>query len=118
MLPKEDKMSPDEMRPIAEEEVPKEVEQVSGQAIEPAQEERTIVENESPKEQDVPKEQDMHLTKEMFITQLQQLIERAKAAGLHPIQTMAKAYVKQGTTILEGLLSSLENENTSKKKRK
>ena len=79
---------------------------------------RTVAEDDVPKEQDASKEQDMLLTKEMFVTQIRQIIERARAAGLSPIRMMAKAYVKQGTTILEGLLSSLENENTSKKKKK
>jgi len=87
-------MLPDENRSIAEEEVPKEVEQVSGQAI----------------------EQDAPLSKEVFVAQVQQLVERARAAGLHPLQAMAKTYVKQGMSIIEGLLSSLENANSPKKK--
>ena len=61
-------------------------------------------------------EQDAPLTKEEFTTSLQRLIERARAAGLHPIHTMAKTYAKQGMTILEGLLASLENANSEKKK--
>ncbi len=90
-------MLPDENRTITENEVPKEVAQVSAQAIEPAQ--------------------DAPLTKEMFAAQMQQLTERARAAGLNPIHTMAKTYIKQGMTIIEGLLASLENEGSSKKKK-
>ena len=69
----------------------------------------TIAENEAQTE-------DAPLTKEMFSANLQQLIERARAAGLNPIQTMAKTYVKQGMAILEGLLASLESDDNSKKK--
>ena len=92
-------MPPDETPPIAEEEAPKE--------------------QDVPKEQDAPKEeeQDMLLTKEMFVTQIHRLTERARAAGLSPLKMMAKAYLKQGTAIFEGLLSSLENETPTKKKK-
>ncbi len=89
----------DEREPSkAESEAPKEVEQAPGQAIEPAQE-------------------DAPLTKEQFAAQMQQLIERARAAGLNPIHTMAKTYVERGRAVLEGLLASLENEDISKKKK-
>ena len=80
-------MSPDEQRPIAENEVPEEV------------------------------EQDAPLTKEAFAAQIQRLAERARAAGFNPIRAMAQTYAKQGLAIVEGLLVALENENNSKKKK-
>ena len=73
-------------------------------------EKRPIAENEVPKE-DVP------LTKEQFATQLQRLTERARAAGLNPLKAMAQTYARQGRAILEGILASLENEESSKKKK-
>jgi hypothetical protein len=78
-----------------------------------------LVENEAPKEQ-VPGQaiepQEAPLTKEMFSAQMQRLTERAKAAGLNPIQTLAKTYVKQGMVIIEALLASLEEDRSKKKK--
>ena len=82
----------------------------------------TEAENEVPKEVDVeneaPKEvgQDAPLTKEEFAAQMQRLTERARAAGLNPIQTMVHTYAKRGMSIIEGLLASLENEDGPKKK--
>ena len=65
-------------------------------------------------------EQDAPLTKEEFTAQLQRLTERAKAAGLHPIRTMAHTYAKQGMSIGRGILAAimdgLEGDDGSKKK--
>lgn len=83
-------MSPDEKRPIAENEAPKEVEQVS--------------------------EQDTPLTQEEFEAQMQRLTERAKAAGLNPIQTMLHSYASRGRAIINSLLGALENADSAKKK--
>ena len=92
MLPDEDrpKRPKRQRRPIAESE------QVSVQAVEPAE--------VAP------------LTKEAFSAQIQRLTERAKAAGWSPLHAMAQAYVKRGMAVIEGLLSALENEGSSKKK--
>ena len=68
-----------------------------------------IAENEVPKE-------DAPLTKEEFAAQMQRLTERARAAGLQPLKTLANTYLRQGMTILEGFLASLENADISKKK--
>ncbi len=73
-------------------------------------ENRPIAENEETKEGGVP------LTKEDFAAQMKQLTERARAAGLNPIQTMARTYIKQGMAIIEGLLTSLESNDSPKKK--
>lgn len=62
-------------------------------------------------------EEDAPLTKEEFAAQMHLLTERARAAGLNPIQTMAQSYVRQGMVILDGLLASLENNASSEKKK-
>ena len=85
-------MSPDKKRLLAKKEAPQEVEQVSEQAIELAQ--------------------DAPITKEIFEAQVQRLIERARAAGLNPVRTLARTYAKRGLAILDGLLSALENERS------
>ena len=71
-----------------------------------------IVENETPKEvgQDTP------LTQEEFEAQMQRLTERAKAAGLNPIQTMLHSYASRGRAIINSLLGALENADSAKKK--
>lgn len=74
------------------------VEQVSGQAVEPAL--------------------DSLLTKEMFSYQAHQLVQHARAAGLHPLRILLDSYKKRAATVFESLLDSLENEDVSKKKRK
>ncbi len=68
---------------------------------------RPIAEDEAP--------QDAPLTQEEFEAQMQQLTERARADGLKPIKVMAKTYVKQGISILEGFLDSLEAGSSKKK---
>lgn len=87
----------DEKRPIAENEAPKDVEQVSEQAVEPAQ--------------DVPL-----ITKEEFAAQMQRLAERARAAGLNPIRALAQTYIKQGVVMLDSILGALENRASPRKK--
>lgn len=77
-------------------------------------EEHPIAENEAPKED----EMNGPLTKEQFFEQMRQLTERARAAGLNPVQTMARTYIKHGMAIIEGLLASLENVDTTKKTKK
>mgnify|MGYP001579455470 CR=1 FL=1 len=62
-------------------------------------------------------DQDTPLTQEQFAAQMQRLAERARAAGLNPLQTMAQTYARRGMAILEGLLASLESDDSSKKKR-
>ena len=94
-------MSPDEKRPIAENEAPKEVEQVPVQAIESAS-----------------GGEDAPLTKEAFSAEMDRLAERARAAGLNPIRAMAQTYARQGLAIVEGLLVALEHKDTAKKKEK
>ena len=60
--------------------------------------------------------QEAPLTKEEFAAQMQRLTERARAAGLNPIQTMVKTYANLGMAMLNGILSSLESDDSSKKK--
>ena len=61
-------------------------------------------------------EQDAPLTKEQFAAQMQRLNERARAAGLKPLQLMAQTYAKLGMAMLEGVLASLESDDSPKKK--
>lgn len=60
---------------------------------------------------------DVPLTKEQLVEQIHQLTERARAAGLHPIKTLIQTYTRQARATLEGILASLDNEGSSKKKR-
>ena len=62
---------------------------------------RPIAENEVPKVDD-----------------LQHLVERAKAAWLNPLRTLAETYVSRVRAIAEGVLDSLENNEDSPKKKK
>ena len=55
------------------------------------------------------------MTQEEFAVQMAQLTDRARAAGLRPIQAMLAAYVKQGMNVLDKLLEGLEPANSSKK---
>jgi len=50
-----------------------------------------------------------------FVESLVELKDRAKAAGLRPIQNMVTSYINQGLSMVDGLLESLEG---SKKKDK
>jgi len=56
------------------------------------------------------------MTQEEFSAQMAQLTDRARAAGLRPIQAMLTTYVKQGMTMLDKLLEGLEPVDSSKKK--
>ena len=80
-----------------------------------------IAKNEAPKAESSRNgevEQDAPLTKEAFFAQMQRLTERARAAGLKPLHAMAQTYARRGMAILDGLLASLENDGSSKKKEK
>lgn len=48
------------------------------------------------------------LTSEGFVTAFDQLRERAKAAGLHPVRVMFSDYAQRGMAILNGLLDALD----------
>ena len=85
-------MSPEKKHPMAENEVPKKVESV-------------------------PDEQAAPLTKEEFAAQMAQLTERARAAGLRPLQVMAQSYARQGMTLLDKLLEGLAPDAASPKKK-
>ena len=80
-----------------------------------------IAKNEAPKAESSRNgevEQDGPLTKEAFSAQLQRLTESARDAGLKPLQTMAQTYARRVMAMIEGLLSSLEHDDSSKKKEK
>ena len=60
--------------------------------------------------------QDAPLTQEEYAAQLQQLTDRARAAGLQPLQILAHTYIRQGMTMLESFMASLESNDSPKKK--
>ena len=75
----------------------------------------TIAENEA---------QDAPLTQEEYDAQMLSLNERARAAGLNPMQALAHTYVRQGAATvrqgvakIEDFLMSLEGNDNSKKKK-
>lgn len=70
--------------------------------------------SEAPKEKEA---QDLPLTSQDFIAALDKLVERAKAAGVRPLQVMAATYAKKSMDILDSFLGALE-EGDGKKKRK
>lgn len=48
------------------------------------------------------------LTREEFAAKLEALSARAKAAGMSPLQEMARSYAERGLKVLDSLLSGLE----------
>ena len=46
-----------------------------------------------------------------FVESLGELKDKAKAAGLRPIQNMVTSYISQGLAMVDGLLESLEGKN-------
>ena len=55
------------------------------------------------------------LTTDEFTAQFNRLADRARAAGIRPLLTMDRAYVRQGMAIIESLLQSLDEGNSKKK---
>ena len=56
------------------------------------------------------------LTSEEFAKALDQLVTRARAAGIRPLQVMAATYLKQGMDMLDGVLGALEGSSQKKEK--
>ena len=48
------------------------------------------------------------LTPTEFVESLAELKDKAKAAGIRPIQNMVTSYLSQGLAMVDGLLESLE----------
>jgi len=48
------------------------------------------------------------MSAEEFTVALDQLVQRAKAAGVRPLQVMVRSYLKQGVAVIDGVLGSLE----------
>ena len=69
--------------------------------------EEYAVADEKPKEE-TKEEQVLPLTSEEFGSALADLIERARAAGMRPLQIMAATYMKQSIAMVDGLLAALE----------
>ena len=80
-------------------------------------------------EQDAPVEDEVTVEKEPLLTiegqdgispselveSLAELKDRAKAAGLRPIQNMVTSYISQGLSMVDGLLESLEGKKKKDK---
>ena len=56
------------------------------------------------------------MTQEQFSAQMTELTERARAAGLRPIQTMVTTYLKFGVAMLDKVMEGLEPANSPTKK--
>lgn len=48
------------------------------------------------------------MSAEEFTVALDQLVQRAKVAGVRPLQVMVRSYLKQGVAVIDGVLGSLE----------
>jgi hypothetical protein len=73
--------------------------------------EKPVVEKKDEEEKD----EEASLTAEQFSATLAELVTRARAAGLRPVQMMISSYVKQGMSVMDGLLSALEGITQKKK---
>jgi len=82
------------------------------------------VEQDAPVEDEVTVEEKTVLTVEgqdgispsELVESLAELKDRAKAAGLRPIQNMVTSYISQGLSMVDGLLESLEGSKKKKDK--
>ena len=48
------------------------------------------------------------IDRDELATKLDELVTRARAAGISPLQALMKSYAKRGMAVIEGLLSALE----------
>ena len=72
---------------------------------------------ETPDEEASVVEERQPLTSEQFSAGLTTLVTRAKTAGLRPIRMMATTYLAQGLSMIDGLLSALDESDQKKKKK-
>mgnify|MGYP001585301887 CR=1 FL=1 len=70
--------------------------------------ERAVAEEATEQAQAAP------VTREELTAKLEQLSARARAAGMSPLQMMARSYAERGMKVLDGLLSALEEDVTKK----
>ena len=56
------------------------------------------------------------ITPTELVESLTELKDRAKAAGLRPVQNMVTSYISQGLAMVDGLLESLEGSKKKKDK--
>ena len=57
------------------------------------------------------------MTGQEFRDALDALFERAKAAGVKPIQEMARAYARKGLEVFDRMMVALEDDTEGKKKK-
>ena len=69
---------------------------------------------EAPKKKDA----DIPITAQEFQDALDTLFERAKAAGLRPIQVMGRTYARKGLEVFDRMLAALEGDDEKEKKKK
>lgn len=73
-----------------------------------------MTENEAPKDAAGVKEETpvaleaAPLTREELAAKFEQLAARARAAGMSPLQELARSYVERGMKVVDGFLSALE----------
>jgi len=75
----------------------------------------TVV-NPPPPEEEPPSKSPLipSMTVNDYNTSLNELRERAKAAGLRPMHIMLSSYLSQGLSIVDGLLEALEGKKNEK----
>ena len=64
---------------------------------------------ESPDKPTEPSDDDA-LTSEQFVERVEELITRARAAGLRPVRTLFRTYIKQGLDLIESTMGALEGD--------
>lgn len=74
-----------------------------------------MAENEVPKKiEEAPPVEVAPPTHDELIAKLEQFSNRAREAGLSPLQMMARSYAARGMKVLDGLLSALEEDAPKK----
>ena len=75
----------------------------------------TVVNPPPPEKEEPPKSSIIpSMTVNDYNTSLNELRERAKAAGLRPMQIMLTSYLSQGLSVVDGLLEALEGKKNEK----
>ena len=68
-----------------------------------------MAENEVSKSEEAPVAEAAPLTREELAAKLEQIAARARAAGMSPLQMMARQYAERGMKVIDGFLSTLES---------
>ena len=57
---------------------------------------------------------DAPMTADEFSTNMDQLFDKARSAGLRPLQAMASTYIRAGVAMIDGLLATLGGDDQKK----